>query len=87
MQLAAADLSAAVVTVVGVAPAKFTEILMGPEAEGLRIAEVLADEGQRVKKDDVLARLAHDGLKVAEAERAQVQAQCRELMWRRGALR
>jgi HlyD family secretion protein len=169
-----ADLFAAVVTVARVAPADFTEtvlatgslvareeILVGPEVEGLRITEVLADEGQRVKKGEVLARLvsdtldaqvaqndaalartaaaiaqakaaivqaearliessnaydrakplrqaghmteavfdqreqaartakaqlaaAQDGLKVAEAERAQVEAQRRELMWRRG---
>lgn len=165
---------AAAVTVVRVAPSHFTEtvlatgslvareeILVGPEVEGLRITEVLADEGQRVKKGDVLARLvadtldaqvaqndagvarataaiaqakssivqadarvvearnaferakplrtaghmsessydqreqaartaeaqlvaAQDGLKVAEAEKAQVEAQRRELMWRRG---
>ncbi|MBO0765215.1 MAG: efflux RND transporter periplasmic adaptor subunit [Hyphomicrobiaceae bacterium] len=173
-QRAAADLFAAVVTVARVAPAPFTqtvlatgslvareEILVGPEVEGLRIIEVLADEGQRVKKGEVLARLvadtldaqvaqndaalartaaavaqakasivqaeahlvesrnayerakplrqaghmteavfdqreeaartaeaqlaaAQDGLKVAEAERAQVEAQRRELLWRRG---
>jgi RND family efflux transporter MFP subunit len=168
------DLFAPVVTVARVAPAEFTEtvlatgslvareeILVGPEVEGLRITEVLADEGQRVKKGDVLARLvadtldaqlaqndaalartaaaiaqaksaivqaearlaeahnayerakplkqaghitesvfdqreqaartadaqlatARDGLRVAEAERAQVEAQRRELRWRRG---
>jgi RND family efflux transporter MFP subunit len=162
------------VTVVRVAPAAFTqtvlatgslvareEILVGPEVEGLRVTEVLADEGQRVKKGDVLARLvadtleaqvaqndaslarttaaiaqarssivqaearqvesrnayerakplrqaghmtaaiydqreqasrtaeaqlvaSRDGLKVAQAEKAQVEAQRRELMWRRG---
>ena len=137
------------------------EILVGPEVEGLRVTEVLADEGQRVKKGDVLAQLvadtldaqvaqndaglarataaiaqaksaivqaearlvesqqrlrarqaaaqrrphgrgaydqreqaartaqaqlvaARDGLQVAEAEKAQVEAQRRELMWRRG---
>jgi HlyD family secretion protein len=168
------ELFAPVVTVSRVAPAEFVEtvlatgslvareeILVGPEVEGLRITEVLADEGQRVKKGDVLARLvadtldaqvaasdaslartaaaiaqakssivqaearlseagnayerakplreaghmteavfdqreqayktaaaqlaaAKDGLKVAEAERAQVEAQRRELTWRRG---
>lgn len=168
------DVVAAVVTVVRVAPADFIEtvlatgslvareeILVGPEVEGLRITEVLADEGQRVKKGDVLARLvadtldaqvaqndaslaraiaaiaqaksqitqaearltearnaferakplkaaghmaesafdqrqqaaltaeaqllaAQDGLKVAEADKAQIEAQRRELMWRRG---
>ncbi|RTL71183.1 MAG: efflux RND transporter periplasmic adaptor subunit [Hyphomicrobiales bacterium] len=137
------------------------EILVGPEVEGLRVTEVLADEGMRVKKGDVLARLvvdtleaqvaqndaslarttaaiaqarsnivqaeaklteaknaferakpllaaghmpeatydqrqqaaltaeaqlvsARDGLKVAEAEKAQVEAQRREIEWRRG---
>lgn len=137
------------------------EILVGPEVEGLRVTEVLADEGMRVKKGDVLARLvvdtleaqlaqndaslarttaaiaqarsnivqaearlteaknaferakplhaaghmpdatydqrqqgalsaeaqllsAKDGLKVAEAEKAQVEAQRREIEWRRG---
>lgn len=136
------------------------EILVGPEVEGLRVTEVLADEGTRVKKGDVLARLvvatldaqvaqndanlartqaaiaqarsnitqaearliearnaferakplhaaghmpdaqydqrqqaaltaeaqlasSKDGLKVAEAEKAQVEAQRREIDWRR----
>jgi RND family efflux transporter MFP subunit len=162
------------VTVVRVGPARFTEtvlatgslvareeILVGPEVEGLRITEVLADEGRRVRKGEVLARLvadtldaqlaqndaalarttaaiaqakaniaqaearlteankayerakplvkaghmteaafdqreqaartaqaqlaaARDGLRVAEAEKAQVEAQRRELAWRRG---
>jgi RND family efflux transporter MFP subunit len=165
---------AAAVTVARVAPADFVdmvlatgslvareEILVGPEVEGLRITEVLADEGTRVKKGDVLARLvadtldaqlaqndaalaratagiaqvrsaivqaearlvesrnaferakplrtaghmaesafdqreqaartaqaqlvaAEDGLKAAEAEKAQIEAQRRELTWRRG---
>ena len=173
-QVPAADVLAAVVTVARAVPAEFIEtvlatgslvareeILVGPEVEGLRITEVLADEGQRVKKGDVLARLVadtldaqlaqndaalartaaaiaqakaiivqaearliesrnaferakplrqaghmtdavfdqreqaartaqaqlaatQDGLKVAEAERAQIEAQRRELMWRRG---
>ncbi len=165
---------AAAVTVARVALADFVEtvlatgslvareeILVGPEVEGLRITEVLADEGMRVKKGDVLARLvadtldaqlaqsdaalaratagiaqarsaivqaearlvesrnaferakplraaghmaesafdqreqaartaqaqlvaAEDGLKAAEAEKAQIEAQRRELTWRRG---
>ena len=168
------EMLAAAVTVARVAPAQFTEtvlttgslaareeILVGPEVEGLRVTEVLAEEGMRVKKGDVLARLvadtleaqlaqndaaharaqaaaaqarsgivqaearlleannaferakplraaghlaesaydqreqaartaqaqllaAGDGLKVAEAEKAQVEAQRRELLWRRG---
>ena len=78
------DATAAVVTVVRVAPADFTEtvlatgslvpreeILVGPEVEGLRVTEVLADEGQRVKKGDVLARLVADTL---EAQLAQNEA-------------
>jgi HlyD family secretion protein len=167
-------LLAAAVTVARVAPADFVEtvlatgslvareeILVGPEVEGLRITEVLADEGTRVKKGDVLAKLvadtldaqlaqndaalaratagiaqarsvivqaearlvesknaferakplrtaghmaesafdqreqaartaqaqlvaAEDGLKAAEAEKAQIEAQRRELTWRRG---
>lgn len=136
------------------------EVLVGPEIEGLKVLEVLVEEGARVKKGQVLARLvsdtleaqvaqndaalartsaaiaqarsnieqanarlaeaknayqraqplkqsgylsesvfdqrqaaartaeamlvaARDGLKLAEAERAQVEAQRRELMWRR----
>jgi RND family efflux transporter MFP subunit len=168
------ELFAPAVTVARVSTAEFVEtvlatgslvareeILVGPEVEGLRITEVLADEGQRVAKGDVLARLvadtldaqmaqsdaalartaaaiaqakssivqaearfaeagnayerakplreaghmteavfdqreqgyrtskaqlaaAKDGLLVAEAERAQVEAQRRELTWRRG---
>lgn len=38
------------------------EILVGPEVEGLRIIEVLADEGDRVKKGQILARLVSDTL-------------------------
>jgi RND family efflux transporter MFP subunit len=161
------------VTVSKVAPAEFVEtvlvtgslvareeILIGPEVEGLRVLEVLVDEGDQVKAGDVLARLvkatvdaqlaqneanlarsnaaiaqarsaitqaeakleetrnafergkplrqsgylaesvmdqreaaaktaqaqlvaARDGLRVAEAERAQIEAQRRELAWRR----
>ena len=80
-ELAAADLFAAVVTVARVAPAEFVEtvlatgslvareeILVGPEVEGLRITEVLADEGQRVKKGDVLARLVADTLDAQVAQ-------------------
>src|SRR2546423_10614902 len=66
---------AAAVTVARVAPADFVatvlatgsllpreEILVGPEVEGLRITQVLADAGTRVKKGDVLARLVADTL-------------------------
>jgi HlyD family secretion protein len=76
---------AAAVTVARVVPADFVEtvvaagslvareeILVGPEVEGLRITEVLADEGMRVKKGDVLARLVADTL---DAQLAQNDAQ------------
>jgi RND family efflux transporter MFP subunit len=75
---------AAAVTVARVAPADFIEtvlatgslvareeILVGPEVEGLRITEVLAYEGMRVKKGDVLARLVADTL---DAQLAQNDA-------------
>jgi RND family efflux transporter MFP subunit len=80
----AAEQLAAAVTVARVAPARFTEtvlatgslvareeILVGPEVEGLRIVAVLAEEGQRVKKGDVLARLVSDTL---DAQLAQNEA-------------
>ncbi|HEU0160295.1 MAG TPA: efflux RND transporter periplasmic adaptor subunit [Hyphomicrobiaceae bacterium] len=59
------------------------EVLVGPEVEGLRVTEVLADEGMRVKKGDVLARLVADTLEaqlaqndaaLARAEAASAQA-------------
>jgi RND family efflux transporter MFP subunit len=78
------DAFAAVVTVTRVAPADFVEtvvasgslvareeILVGPEVEGLRVVAVLADEGARVKKGDVLARLVSDTL---DAQLAQNDA-------------
>jgi RND family efflux transporter MFP subunit len=80
----AEELFAAVVTVARVAPAEFAEtvlatgslvareeILVGPEVEGLRITEVLVDEGIRVRKGDVLARLVSDTL---DAQLAQNDA-------------
>jgi HlyD family secretion protein len=80
---------AAAVTVARVASADFTatvqatgslvareEILVGPEVEGLRVTEVLADEGMRVKKGDVLARLVADTLdaQVAQNDAGQARA-------------
>jgi RND family efflux transporter MFP subunit len=80
---------AAAVTVARVAPADFTatvqatgslvareEILVGPEVEGLRVTEVLADEGLRVKRGDVLARLVADTLdaQVAQNDAGQARA-------------
>ena len=47
------------------------EILVGPEIEGLRVLEVLVDEGDRVKKGQVLARLVNDTL---DAQLAQNDA-------------
>jgi HlyD family secretion protein len=59
------------------------EVLVGPEVEGLRVTEVLAEEGMRVNKGDVLARLVADTLEaqlaqndagMARAEAASAQA-------------
>ncbi len=46
------------------------EILVGPEIEGFRVVEVLADEGDRVKKGQVLARLVTDTLDAQLAQNA-----------------
>ncbi|MGE3066025.1 MAG: efflux RND transporter periplasmic adaptor subunit [Hyphomicrobiaceae bacterium] len=46
------------------------EILVGPEVEGLRVTEVLADEGDRVTKGQVLARLVQDTLDAQLAQNA-----------------
>jgi HlyD family secretion protein len=80
----APELFAPMVSVARVSPAEFIdtvlatgslvareEILVGPEVEGLRVTEVLADEGQRVRKGDVLARLVADTL---DAQMAQNDA-------------
>jgi HlyD family secretion protein len=47
------------------------EIMVGPEVEGLRVVEVLADEGDRVVKGQILARLVTDTL---DAQLAQNDA-------------
>jgi len=47
------------------------EILVSPEIEGLRVLELLADEGDRVKKGQVLARLVSEQI---DAQIAQNQA-------------
>ena len=95
-QASAEAAPAAPVTVVRVERARFAEtvlvtgslaareeVLVGPEVEGLRVTEVLADEGMRVKKGDVLARLVADTLEaqlaqndaaLARAEAASAQA-------------
>ena len=44
------------------------EILVGPEIEGLRVTEVLADEGDQVKKGQVLARLVSTTLEAQVAQ-------------------
>ena len=59
------------------------EILVAPEIEGLRVIEVLVEEGDRVKKGQILARLVHDtldaqlaqnGALIAKADAAIAQA-------------
>jgi HlyD family secretion protein len=47
------------------------EILVSPEADGLRVLELLADEGDKVKKGQVLARLVAEQL---DAQLAQNNA-------------
>ena len=46
------------------------EILVSPEVEGLRITEVLVEEGASVKQGDVLARLSRDILEATLAQNA-----------------
>ncbi len=54
------------------------EILVSPEIEGFRIAEVLAEEGDLVEKGQVLARLTRDVLETQlaqnDAQRARAEA-------------
>src|SRR5690606_34620762 len=47
------------------------EILVAPEIEGLAVTEILVEEGDRVEKDQVLARLSRSAI---EAESAQADA-------------
>ena len=83
------DLLAAAVTVARATPADFAEqvvitgslvprdeILVGPEVEGLRVIEVLADEGDQVKKGQILARLVTETLdaQLAQNDAAQAKA-------------
>ncbi len=83
------DLLAAAVSVTRAIPADFAEqvvitgslvpreeILVGPEVEGLRVVEVLADEGDKVKKGQILARLVTDTLdaQLAQNDAAQAKA-------------
>ena len=62
------------------------EVLVGPEVEGLRVTEVLADEGMRVKKGDVLARLVADTLEaqLAQNDAALARAQAASAQARSG---
>jgi RND family efflux transporter MFP subunit len=53
------------------------EILVGPEVEGLRIIEVLAEEGDRVRKGQVLARLVSDTIEAQVAQNDAGQARAR----------
>lgn len=46
------------------------EIMVAPEIEGLRILEVLADEGQPVRKGDVLARIEQETIDAQIAQNA-----------------
>ncbi len=50
------------------------EILVSPEVEGLRITEVLVEEGASVKQGDVLARLSRDILEATLAQNAAATA-------------
>lgn len=65
------------------------EILIGPEIEGLRIVEILVEEGDKVAAGQVLARLSRDVLDAqlaqsdaaltrADAQIAQVKSQIRQ---------
>ena len=50
------------------------EILVAPEVEGLRVLEVLAEEGDRVEAGQVLARLVHATLDAQLAQNAALIA-------------
>lgn len=75
------------VTVVRITPSEFVEtvlvtgslvareeILVGPEIDGLRVLAVLADEGDRVRKGQVLARLVSASLDAQLAQKAAALA-------------
>ncbi len=79
--IVAVDATAPAVSVVKVNPADFVEtvlitgsvvardeILIAPEVEGLRVLELLTDEGDTVTKGQVLARLANDSLQAQLAQ-------------------
>ncbi len=50
------------------------EILVSPEVEGLRITELLVEEGDRVAKGQVLARLSNEMIVTQEASNAAAVA-------------
>ena len=50
------------------------EILVAPEVEGLRITELLVEEGDRVEKGQVLARLSFEMIETQEAGNAAAAA-------------
>lgn len=71
------------VSVAKIAPSRFVEtvlvtgtlvprleILVAPEVEGLRVLELRVDEGDRVKKGDVMATLVHETLDAQLAQNA-----------------
>jgi HlyD family secretion protein len=77
----AAESTAPAVSVVKVATSDFVEtvlitgsvvardeILVAPEVEGLQVMQLLADEGDHVKKDQVLARLRSESLQAQSAQ-------------------
>lgn len=82
----AGDDTAPVVTVTRVSPADFTEtvlitgsivareeVLIHPEVEGLRLEEIAAEEGDAVKKGQLLARLSNEALEAqVEQNRANI---------------
>lgn len=63
------------VTVTGSLTAR-REVLAGPEIDGLRIIEILAEEGDRVKQGQVLVRLSRETLDalVAQSDAALLRA-------------
>jgi len=50
------------------------EILVAPEVEGLRITELLVEEGDRVERGQVLARLSREMIETQEASNAAATA-------------